>query len=296
MSGVALIWAANVKGLKPAAKVVLIQLADFHNKETGRCDPSAKRLAYECEMDRATVFRHMKALEERGLVTRHARGDGDGGRGSNHYELHIDLSLGPSSNSGVESQIATGVESQKGGGLSRNAATGVVANCDTNLLKEPGKNLTPIVPKGTDLFSEQEQQESQGPQPDFFDDFWKAYPKKVAKPAARKAWNKAVKRAKPETIIAGAKRYAAWLAETPAPGDFRPHAKHPQGWLNDDRWTEFVSEQGEIAIRPFEELTHLQISRLEDGQCPAAMQNADGTPNAEGLHWLGYFGKWRAAE
>ena len=29
MSGLALIWAANVKGLKPAAKIVLIQLADF---------------------------------------------------------------------------------------------------------------------------------------------------------------------------------------------------------------------------------------------------------------------------
>jgi len=36
MSGMALIWAANVKGLKPAAKIVLIQLADFHNKETGQ--------------------------------------------------------------------------------------------------------------------------------------------------------------------------------------------------------------------------------------------------------------------
>ncbi len=33
MSGMALIWAANVKGLKPAAKIVLIQLADFHNKK-----------------------------------------------------------------------------------------------------------------------------------------------------------------------------------------------------------------------------------------------------------------------
>ena len=77
----ALIWAANVKGLKPAAKIVLIQLADFHNKETGQCNPSAQRLADECEMGRATLFRHMTTLEECGFVTRHARGDGDGGRG-----------------------------------------------------------------------------------------------------------------------------------------------------------------------------------------------------------------------
>lgn len=56
MSGLALIWAANVKGLKPAAKIVLIQLADFHTKETGQCNPSAQRLADECEMSRATLF------------------------------------------------------------------------------------------------------------------------------------------------------------------------------------------------------------------------------------------------
>ena len=81
MSGMALIWAANVKGLKLAAKIVLIQLADFHNKETGQCNPIAKGLADECEMGRATLFRHMTTLDECGLVTRHARGDGDGGRG-----------------------------------------------------------------------------------------------------------------------------------------------------------------------------------------------------------------------
>ena len=97
MSGMALIWAANVKGLKPAAKVVLIQLVDFHNKETRQCNPSGKRLVDECEMGCATLFRHMTTLEQSGLVTRHARGDGDGGRGSNHYELHLDITLGPSS-------------------------------------------------------------------------------------------------------------------------------------------------------------------------------------------------------
>ena len=64
MSGIALIWAANDKGLKPAAKIVLIQLADFHNKETGQCIPGAQRLADGCEMGRATLFRHMTILKE----------------------------------------------------------------------------------------------------------------------------------------------------------------------------------------------------------------------------------------
>ena len=126
MSGMALIWAANVKGLKPAAKIVLIQLADFHNNETGQCNPSAQRLADECEMGRATLFRHMTTLEECGLVTRHARGDGDGGRGSNQYELHLDITLGPSARSkggavaqGLSLKMNGGNVSKSGGKVSR---------------------------------------------------------------------------------------------------------------------------------------------------------------------------------
>jgi DNA-binding transcriptional MocR family regulator len=147
MSGMALIWAANVKGLKPAAKIVLIQLADFHNKETGQCNPSAQRLADECEMGRATLFRHMTTLEDCGLITRHARGDGDGGRGSNQYELHLDITLGPSARpkggssgpNGVESQNETGGNVSKTRGKSLKGETGVVSNWDRNLTIEPVK-------------------------------------------------------------------------------------------------------------------------------------------------------------
>ena len=143
----ALIWAANVKGLKPAAKIVLIQLADFHNKETGQCNPSAQRLADECEMGRATLFRHMATLEECGLVTRHARGDGDGGRGANQYELHLDITLGASARpkdggSGrneVSSQNETGGNVSKRRGKSPGGETGVVSNRDRNLTIEPKK-------------------------------------------------------------------------------------------------------------------------------------------------------------
>lgn len=147
MSGIALIWAANVKSLKPAAKIVLIQLADFHNKETGQCNPSAKRLADECELGRATLFRHMTTLENCGLVTRHARGDGDGGRGANQYELHLDITLGPSSRQNdrasrakwVSSQNETGNKVSKRCGKSPNSETGLVLKRDTNLTIEPVK-------------------------------------------------------------------------------------------------------------------------------------------------------------
>jgi hypothetical protein len=61
-----------------------------------------------------------------------------------------------------------------------------------------------------------------------FDAFWKAYPRKVGKGQAQKAWLVAVRKADPERIVEGVERY-------PWPDDpaFVPHAST---WLNGQRW------------------------------------------------------------
>lgn len=66
-----------------------------------------------------------------------------------------------------------------------------------------------------------------------FDSFWAIYPKKVAKQAALKAWTKATKHVDPETITAGAKRYAEFTANERTEKKF---IKSPDGWLNAGRW------------------------------------------------------------
>lgn len=63
-----------------------------------------------------------------------------------------------------------------------------------------------------------------------FTEFWAAYPRKTAKPNAVKAWAKAIKRADPETILSGLRRYR--FATDP---QFIPH---PASWLNSDRWAD----------------------------------------------------------
>jgi hypothetical protein len=63
-----------------------------------------------------------------------------------------------------------------------------------------------------------------------FDAFWDVYPSTAGKAGARKAWAKAVRRASPADIIAGAKRYR----DDPNRED--RYTKHAQGWLNDGRW------------------------------------------------------------
>ena len=74
-------------GLKPAAKIVLYWLADHHNGETGMCFPSLKTLAQECEMDVATVKRHLLGLEGIGLIERHKRHRANGSQTSTQYIL-----------------------------------------------------------------------------------------------------------------------------------------------------------------------------------------------------------------
>lgn len=65
-----------------------------------------------------------------------------------------------------------------------------------------------------------------------FDEFWATYPRREGKDQARKAWRKAIKRAKPAEIIAGAARYRDDPNRDPA------YTKHPGPWLNAGRWAD----------------------------------------------------------
>jgi hypothetical protein len=67
---------------------------------------------------------------------------------------------------------------------------------------------------------------------DRFDEFWDAYPKHVAKQAARRRWDIIVKNGTdPGDIIAGAKSYADQVR-----GAERQFVKQPDGWLLAGRW------------------------------------------------------------
>lgn len=64
-----------------------------------------------------------------------------------------------------------------------------------------------------------------------FDQFWAAYPKKVAKIAAQKAWKAATKAATPAQIVHAAILYA----EARRGGEDR-FTKNPATWLNGGCW------------------------------------------------------------
>lgn len=67
MSAKATFWAWEQQ-LKSAEKLVLLSLADCHNADTNRCDPSVKYLSVKTGLNRKTIINSLANLERDGLV------------------------------------------------------------------------------------------------------------------------------------------------------------------------------------------------------------------------------------
>lgn len=197
--------AMKQKGLKPAAKIVLYWLADHHNGETGMCFPSLKTLAKECEMDVATVKRHLVNLEQTGLIERNRRQRENGSQTSTQYSLHLAEPL--AQNAPPPSAKCASPLAQKQPPLNLG---------NNNLGNEPSKIN------------------------DHFEDFWAAYPRKVAKGNARKAFAAAMKKATIEEISAGLNKQLAALSKKE-----RQYIPHASTWLNGERWTDEPTDNDE---------------------------------------------------
>lgn len=70
-------------------------------------------------------------------------------------------------------------------------------------------------------------------EPDGFEEFWAAYPRRLAKGTARKAYAKAITKIEPTALLRAVKRQAnAWTRE----GKEQQFIPHPATWLNGERW------------------------------------------------------------
>lgn len=65
-----------------------------------------------------------------------------------------------------------------------------------------------------------------------FDDFWKAYPNKKAKPQALKAYAKALEKTDHATLVAAVHAQRGWRNWIDG------YVPHPATWLNAERWTD----------------------------------------------------------
>lgn len=220
MSHAATNWAIKQRGLEPASKLLLWQLADRHNKDTGRCDPSQERLAEDCEMSRASVIRHLTKLEKAGLIRRIKRLNQRTKRQeSNSYQLAFD-------NDFAESQNDTRTESQFEQEPCLKSDESRVSNCDTNPVRELGRE--PVCADETAPNTHPE-----------FESFWEAYPRPRNREQTSTAFSKAVADgADPKQIIEAARAYQAENE-----GNRAQYIAFSDNWLNTQRWTDHAKGQ-----------------------------------------------------
>jgi hypothetical protein len=110
-----------------------------------------------------------------------------------------------------------------------------IDNSSSSLPIEPSKE-SPLTPRS-----------AESPQtPDAFDDrFWPAYPRRIGKGAARRAWKSAILKTSPETILEAVSRFAGKCA-----GRDETFIPHPATWLNAERWQD-AELQAQSTPEPF---------------------------------------------
>jgi hypothetical protein len=242
MSHRAVSWALDRNDLKPAPWIVLIQLADRHNKDTLRCDPCQALLATDCNMHRASVNRHLETLVQAGLIWRIPREHPTSGKHlSTFYVLglnfakppfieHATVPVGPpvakdqNTNAAINRVANCDMEtvSQIGPEPCRNFGDIRVANCDTNLVTKPvtkpcASEAEPQTPQMDDLF---------------LDKFMAAFPRIGSLVETEAALENAIASGvDPDAILAGARAYA--LEQK---GNAPRYVAYSENWLGDRRW------------------------------------------------------------
>ena len=104
MSIQAIEWALSQPIKSHGKKLLLVAIADYAD-ETGLAWPGQRALQEKVLADRKSLIAWLRDLEESGLVTVKRRGNVDGGRSPNAYQLHLELSP-------AEWDISWGVKSQ----------------------------------------------------------------------------------------------------------------------------------------------------------------------------------------
>ena len=133
MSHTAVNWALEQTGLKPAAKLVLICLADRHNKDTGECFPSQELLARDACISRSSLNDQLALLEDLGFINRHPEIDPVSRRQKRtNYTFNAPFQM-----ANPMSEIRTRAVSEKDQKPCPKNAQSRVRNSDTNPVREP---------------------------------------------------------------------------------------------------------------------------------------------------------------
>lgn len=216
-------WAFRQDIRNAGAKFVLVALGNFAD-EHGTCYPGQERLAAMTGQSVASVGRHIKWLEANRYLSRRRRADGNGYRTSDRFVLELHRPTDQSANK-ADRQVGNLPSSQSVAPTHQ-----IEAHLPVNLPEEPS-----VDPSGepSDLAQARRKRKT-----DRFDEFWQLYPRKKDKGKARPAWEKALKKADADTILAGLRRY---VDDPRTHRDGGQYIKYPASWLNAEAWDDDYS-------------------------------------------------------
>jgi DNA-binding transcriptional ArsR family regulator len=193
-------------------KFVLLSLCDQAN-DAGECFPSIETIAQRCSMGERTVQGHVKALEDAGFLARSERL----GR-STIYKLN-------------PRKICTHADSAPPQKTAETPADSAPAPADSAPAPADSAPITITKPSPN---QETNQTSHADQSAGLFDDFWVAYPKKIGKQAAEKAFAK-VKR--PADTLALILKALEWQCKSEQwQRDGGQYIPNPATYINQGRW------------------------------------------------------------
>lgn len=202
-------------------KMVLLVIADHANDEGTEAWPSQVTIGTKASVSVRTVQRSVNSLVAKGFIHM-AKGAGGSlncreDRRPHKYTINLAVLRGD-----LQTTRKPRGDFRDDNGATFTPSTGRLSR-PMNLPIEPSKEPPAIVVHSA------------------FDLFWKSYPLKVGKTAAKKAWDKAVESEDQDLIIHGALQYAQ------DPNRHPSYTAHPSTWLNAGRWADDLLPQREIA-------------------------------------------------
>ena len=195
-------WVTNSDVSDRALRLYSV-LAKFADAETGQAFPGRTRLSKELRCSLKSVDRAVAELESIGAIRKTQRVK-DG-----YYQ----------------SSLYTVVRIDPGSGKSRPRVTDDATPCQDG--RDP---VSPVTHRTITTELEPKELEPLNNIETQFRQFWSIYPVKQDKPAAKRAFEKALKRANAETILAAAEQFRNDPNREPA------YTKYPATWLNADGW------------------------------------------------------------
>ncbi len=242
------VWLDQVRAdaeLTPLAFMLAYVLANLVNDRKGYAWPSVARRAAECHVTETGIKKVIRRLVERGHLSvelgtgrgktnryrwiikndrwqnRHAERNDDPTSQRDEKEQHsLPLSDEKWATAVTPTELEKGNSGSEKGQLAfQKGVTTVTPTLSNESIYDPIYRLS--TPRHVQITSTA------------FDDFWRAYPKKVARTDAMRAFERASRLAPVNEIIRGATRYAAERA-----GEDTRYTKHAATWLNKGCWSD----------------------------------------------------------